>query len=98
MTLGVIAGLLIGKFVGISVFSWSAVSLGLARLPAGVGWRHVLGAAWLAGIGFTMSLFIAQLAFGAAELVEQAKIGILAGSAASGLIGFAWLYAAGSKA
>jgi NhaA family Na+:H+ antiporter len=50
------------------------------------------------GIGFTMSLFIAQLAFGAAELVEQAKLGILVGSAASGLIGFAWLYTAGSKA
>jgi NhaA family Na+:H+ antiporter len=98
VTLGVIGGLLIGKFAGISVFSWFAVSVGAARLPPGVAWSQLLGAAWLAGIGFTMSLFIAQLAFGAAELVEQAKLGILVGSAASGLIGFAWLYTAGSKA
>jgi len=95
--LGVSAGLLIGKFVGISLFSWAAVLLGVARLPSGVGWRHVLGAAWLAGIGFTMSLFIAQLAFGAAELVEQARLGVVIGSAASALIGLAWLYAAGAR-
>jgi NhaA family Na+:H+ antiporter len=96
VTVGVVAGLLIGKFAGISLFSWAAVALGLGRLPSGVGWAHILGAAWLAGIGFTMSLFIAQLAFGDAELVEQAKLGILLGSAASALIGVAWLYAAGS--
>jgi len=96
VTVGVVAGLLIGKFAGISLFSWVAVTLGLARLPSGVGWAHILGAAWLAGIGFTMSLFIAQLAFGDAELVEQAKLGILLGSAASALVGVAWLYAVGS--
>ena len=97
VTLGVAAGLLIGKFVGISLFSWIAVILGLARLPSGVAWRHLLGAAWRAGIGFTMSLFIAQLAFDDVHLVEQAKLGILIGSAASALIGLAWLYAAGSR-
>jgi len=97
VTLGVVSGLVVGKFAGISLFSWAAVRLGVARLPAGVGWRHVLGAAWLAGIGFTMSLFIAQLAFGAPELVEEAKLGILVGSALSAAIGLAWLYWAGSR-
>jgi NhaA family Na+:H+ antiporter len=62
-----------------------------------VRWSHLLGAAWLAGIGFTMSLFISQLAFEATELVEEAKLGILIGSAASALIGLAWLYTVGSR-
>ena len=97
VTLGVIGGLVIGKFAGISLFSWLAVSVGVARLPSGVGWRHVLGAAWLAGIGFTMSLFIAQLAFADTALVEEAKLGIVVGSFASALIGLAWLYAAGAR-
>ena len=95
--LGVSAGLLVGKFVGISVFSWLAVVSRVARLPSGVGWRHLLGAAWLAGIGFTMSLFISQLAFADTALVEEAKLGIVIGSFASALIGLAWLYAAGAK-
>jgi NhaA family Na+:H+ antiporter len=97
VTLGVIGGLLIGKFVGVSLFSWLAVSLGVARLPSGVGWRHVLGAAWLAGIGFTMSLFISQLAFTDTAPVEEAKLGIVIGSFASALIGLAWLYTAGAR-
>ena len=97
VTLGVGAGLLVGKFAGISFFSWAAVALGLARLPSGVAWRHLLGAAWLAGIGFTMSLFIAQLAFEDTEIVEEAKLGILLGSAVSALIGLAWLYAAAPR-
>src|SRR5262249_37303380 len=58
VTLGVVGGLVVGKFAGISFFSWLAIALGVARLPSGVAWRHVLGAAWLGGIGFTMSLFI----------------------------------------
>jgi NhaA family Na+:H+ antiporter len=97
VTLGIVAGLVLGKFAGISLFSWAAVRCGIARLPSGVGWSHLLGAAWLAGIGFTMSLFIAELAFGAAAAVEQAKIGILLGSALSASIGLAWLYWVGSK-
>lgn len=96
VTLGVLLGLVVGKFVGISLFSWIAVRLGLARLPSGVHWKHVLGAAWLAGIGFTMSLFIAQLAFVDPEAVEQAKLGILLGSAVSALLGLCWLFWAGS--
>ena len=96
VTLGVLTGLAIGKSAGVALFCWLAVRLGLARLPAGLQWRHLLGAAWLAGIGFTMSLFIGQLAFGDPELVEEAKLGILLGSALAGAIGFTWLFLAGS--
>ena len=98
MTIGVLTGLVIGKFVGISLFSWIAVRLGVARLPSGVQWKHLMGAAWLAGIGFTMSLFIAQLAFRDPAIVEQAKLGILLGSAISAVIGLSWLFWAGSVA
>ena len=92
VTLGVIAGLAIGKFAGVGLFSWIAIRLGLARLPSGVAWPQLLGAAWLAGIGFTMSLFIAELAFSDRALVEEAKLGILIGSFLSAVIGLAWLY------
>ncbi len=98
VTLGVVAGLAGGKFAGIALFSWVAVRSGIARLPSGVRWVHLLGGAWLAGIGFTMSLFIAQLAFGVPELVEEAKLGILLGSGISAGIGLTWLYLAGSRA
>ncbi|HVY07836.1 MAG TPA: Na+/H+ antiporter NhaA [Burkholderiales bacterium] len=98
ITAGVVAGLVIGKCVGVSLFSWIAVRLGWARLPAGVQWKHLIGAAWLAGIGFTMSLFIAQLAFADSANVESAKLGILLGSAISGVIGLAWLFLAGKDA
>jgi len=97
VTLGIVAGLVVGKFAGIGGLSYLAVRLGWARLPSGVQWKHVLGAAWLAGIGFTMSLFIAQLAFRDPALVEQAKLGILLASAASATIGLAWLVWAGGK-
>src|SRR5699024_9057239 len=63
VTVGIIAGLVLGKFIGISLFSWIAIHFGLGRLPTGVTWKHLLGAAWLGGIGFTMSLFIGHLAF-----------------------------------
>ncbi|HEX6006609.1 MAG TPA: Na+/H+ antiporter NhaA [Burkholderiales bacterium] len=96
VTLGVLAGLVIGKFSGIGLFSWVAVKLGLARLPSGVEWKHLLGAAWLGGIGFTMSLFIAQLAFRDAALVDDAKLGILLASVTAALIGLTWLVWAGS--
>ena len=98
VTLGVVAGLVGGKFAGIALFSWAAVRSGIARLPTGVRWVHLLGGAWLAGIGFTMSLFIAQLAFASPQLVEEAKLGILLGSAISAAVGLIWLYAAGSRA
>jgi NhaA family Na+:H+ antiporter len=96
VTIGVMAGLVIGKCAGVTLFSWIAVKAGWARLPSGVQWKHLIGAAWLAGIGFTMSLFIAQLAFSSSETVEQAKLGILLGSAISAVVGLTWLFWAGA--
>jgi NhaA family Na+:H+ antiporter len=92
IALGIFAGLVVGKFTGISAASFVAVRLGWARLPAGVGWRHVLGAAWLGGIGFTMSLFVSELAFDR-DGAELAKAAILAASLASAVIGMLWLVA-----
>jgi NhaA family Na+:H+ antiporter len=97
ITLGIALGLVLGKFVGIGAFSWLAVKLGMARLPPGVAWPHLLGAAWLGGIGFTMSLFISQLAFQDPAQLELAKIGILLGSLLAAFIGLAWLLACTSK-
>jgi Na+:H+ antiporter, NhaA family len=96
VTMGVMLGLVLGKFIGISCFSWLAIRLRIARLPAGVGWCHLFGAAWLAGIGFTMSLFIGQLAFKDPVLVEQAKLGILFASLVAAVIGLMWLLLAKS--
>lgn len=93
VTLGVVLGLVFGKFLGITGFSWLAVRLGMASLPGGVGWRHISGAAWLGGIGFTMSLFIGQLAFaGAPSLFEQARLGTMLASLISAMLGLGWLY------
>ena len=83
VTLGVAIGLLLGKPIGITLLSWLAVKAGWAGLPG----TSVHGAAWLGGIGFTMSLFIGALAFSDAELLAQAKLGILAGSLAASPIG-----------
>ncbi len=89
LALGVALGLLVGKPLGIMVFSVVAVRLGLAALPSRVHWLHVLGAGCLAGIGFTMSLFIANLAMGGTDLLEAAKISILVGSLLAAVLG--WL-------
>lgn len=86
--IGVIGGLVFGKQIGITFFAWISVKLGFAALPRGVTWRHVYGAAWLGGIGFTMSLFVANLAFGESEYGEMSKVGILAGSIVSGTVGY----------
>ncbi|PKN68348.1 MAG: sodium:proton antiporter, partial [Deltaproteobacteria bacterium HGW-Deltaproteobacteria-10] len=93
VTLGVVLGLVFGKFLGIASFTWLAVRLRFAELPAGVQWRHILGAAWLGGIGFTMSLFIGQLAFtDESVLFEQARLGIILATVISAIIGLIWLY------
>ncbi len=87
---GVVLGLLLGKPIGIAGASWIAVRLGIAQLPRGIGWVHLWGVGFLGGIGFTMALFIAQLAF-QGEALDLAKIGILLGSALSGALGFTLL-------
>ena len=89
---GVVLGLVVGKFVGISATTLAGWRLGLGRLPAGVNLGHVLGASLLAGIGFTVSLFIAELSFDTdLYLLDQAKIGVLAGSLVAGALGAAFL-------
>jgi NhaA family Na+:H+ antiporter len=91
VALAVAVGLVLGKPLGIFVFSWLAVRLGLAQLPAGVNWKAILGAGCLGGIGFTMSLFIAGLAL-EETLLDAGKIGTLAASAVSAAAGLIWLY------
>jgi NhaA family Na+:H+ antiporter len=87
----IVAGLVIGKPLGITLFSWTAVRLGVAQLPAGINNKVLLGAGCLAGIGFTMSLFIANLALADHDL-DEAKIGILVGSGVSAALGSAMLW------
>ena len=98
VTLGVILGLFVGKQVGILAFAWAAVRTGVATLPAGMGWRQVWGVSLLCGIGFTMSLFIASLAFADAALLDAAKVGILAASLVSGVAGAVLLVRPGPAA
>jgi NhaA family Na+:H+ antiporter len=93
VTLGVILGLMAGKLFGIVSFSWVAVRLGIGSLPGGMTWRQMMGVALVAGVGFTVSLFITGLAFTDAELVSNAKIGILAASLLAGLGGYGLLRA-----
>ncbi len=95
--LGIMAGLVIGKPAGVCVASWIAVKMGLAALPDGVSWRHVYGTAWLAGIGFTMALFISGLAFPGTGLEGQAKLGILVGSLVSAALGIGILLTASRR-
>jgi len=80
VSLGIVAGLLLGKQFGITLFAWLAVKSGISEMPRGVTWQHIYGASWLAGIGFTMSLFISDLAFADSPLLGVAKLGILIAS------------------
>jgi len=94
VTVGVGIGLILGKQIGIMLFAWMVVHMGLADFPKGVSWRQIYGASWLGGIGFTMSLFIGGLAFDQGPLLDAAKIGILIASAVSA--GAGWLILARS--
>ncbi|MCF6325055.1 MAG: Na+/H+ antiporter NhaA [Gammaproteobacteria bacterium] len=87
LTLGIVLGLFLGKQLGIVGMTWLAVRLGLAQLPDGVRWIHVYGIALLAGIGFTMSLFITSLAFSDADLLATARVAIIIGSLISATAG-----------
>lgn len=98
ITFGVMLGLILGKLIGIAGFSWAAVRLGWARMPAGADMRHLVGVALLGGIGFTMSIFIAELGFGGSpESLLMAKTGILLASLVAGVAGYLWLSRIGAK-
>jgi Na+:H+ antiporter, NhaA family len=89
--LGIIGGLMLGKPIGIMLVSWLSVKAGLCRLPHDINWKHILGAGFLAGIGFTMSIFITLLAFTNEAIINDAKFLILIASLLSGITGFIWL-------
>ncbi|HHL45567.1 MAG TPA: Na+/H+ antiporter NhaA [Gammaproteobacteria bacterium] len=95
VTQGVLLGLVVGKFIGIAGASWLALKLGVAQLPAGTSFSQIAGVSLLAGIGFTMSIFIAELGFaGQPENLLMAKTGILAASVLAGVSGYVWLFLA----
>lgn len=92
ISLGVVGGLFVGKQMGVFAATWLAVRLGIGQLPEGVDWRQVYGVAVLAGIGFTMSLFVASLAFSQPELVATTKLAVLLGSLLSTIGGLNVIY------
>ena len=96
--MGITLGLVLGKLLGIAGFSWVVVKLGLAALPQGLNFKHIVGAALMGGIGFTMSIFIAELGFAHhPEDLLMAKTGVLIASVLAGVSGFAWLYLTAEK-
>ncbi|MEO6986741.1 MAG: Na+/H+ antiporter NhaA [Paralcaligenes sp.] len=95
-SLGILSGLVVGKPLGITLLCFLAVAAGICKLPRDLRWRHVFGAGLLGGIGFTMSIFITNLAFtGEAEVINASKMAILLASLTAGVIGFVWLKISG---
>lgn len=94
VAIAVVVGLAFGKLVGILLMSWLSLKAGIARLPEGVNWLHMTGGGFLAGIGFTMALFIAGLAYSDDQLLKSAKVGVLTGSFISAVVGMTILYLA----
>ncbi|HLP49838.1 MAG TPA: Na+/H+ antiporter NhaA [Chitinophagales bacterium] len=90
-SIGIMLGLVVGKPLGIMLFCLAATWLGLGKLPGGVKWKHLMGAGLLAGIGFTMSIFITMLAFDNKGDIEHSKIAVLLSSVVAGVVGFVWL-------
>ncbi len=90
-SLGIIAGLLVGKPLGIFLSAFIATSLGLAVLPGELSWKTIFGAGILGGVGFTMSIFISLLAFNDPEIINNSKIAILLASSIAGILGLVWL-------
>ena len=98
VSVGITTGLVLGKFIGIAGFSWIAVKLVITSLPCGLNFRHIVGAALMGGIGFTMSIFIAELGFAQSpDDLLMAKTGILLASVLAGVSGFVWLYLVSMK-
>jgi len=91
VSIAVAVALIVGKSFGITLASWISVKMGIAALPENTTWKEIFGVAILGGIGFTMSLFVSNLAFTDVELIDQAKIGIFFGSIMSGVIGYFFL-------
>ncbi len=91
VSLGIIAGLVIGKTIGITGLSWLAVKFKLATLPEGTKWKEIFGVSMMAGIGFTMSIFVAELAFSDDKLIQMAKVGIFSASIIAALAGLLFL-------
>jgi len=96
--LGIEAGLLIGKFIGITGTAWLMLKFGIANLPSGTRFSQIAGVSFLASIGFTMAIFIAELGFEEnSEELLLAKTGILLASLSAGIIGYLWLYFSSEK-
>ena len=91
-TLGIMAGLLLGKPIGILLFTFLAVKLKIASLPEGVNWNLIIGASILAGIGFTMSIFISMLAYTDEYIINISKLSVLIASGLAAIIGLFWLF------
>ena len=98
LPLGIALGLVLGKQVGVFGATWAMVRLGLARMPDGANWAQIYGVACLAGIGFTMSLFIGSLSFEDPAMMNAVRVGVLTGSAVSGLLGYAALRLSSARA
>jgi len=93
VTMGIVAGLVIGKLVGIAGFAWIAVKMGITTLPKDLNFKHIIGVGLMGGIGFTMSIFVAELGFAShPEELLMAKTGVLLASLIAGISGFIWLY------
>lgn len=97
LTLGIVAGLVLGKQIGVFGATWLMVKAGFAQLPSGVTWAHIYGLSALAGIGFTMSLFIGGLSFSDPALMNEVRLGVLSASAISAVIGYGVLMASSRK-
>jgi len=98
VSMGIVGGLVLGKLLGIAGFSWLAVKFGFTVLPKGINFKHIIGVSLMGGIGFTMSIFIAELGFAhSAEDLLMAKTGILLASILAGVSGFVWLYLTSKK-
>ena len=98
VTLGVAVGLLVGNPLGVLGMTWLAARVGLGQLPSGVGWRHVLGVGFLAGIGFTVAIFISGIAFDDPALTDEAKMGVFGASLVAGVAGYLFLRLFGGPA